>query len=116
LLILTIEVKNMGILWKENGTFKEEGIERGESLWIQKQYQDKESSNGSTGNYSIRPSLKGDISTEVAVIGAGLAGVLIAYLLQSQGVPVVVLECRTAGSGVSKNTTAKITFSAWFNL
>lgn len=110
MLILTIEVKNMGILWKENGTFKEEGIERGESLWIQKQYQDKESSNGSTGNYSIRPSLKGDISTEVAVIGAGLAGVLIAYLLQSQGVPVVVLECRTAGSGVSKNTTAKITF------
>ena len=86
----------MGILWKEYGTFKEEGIERGESLWIQK-------------HDTSRPSLKGEITTEVAVIGGGLAGVLIAYLLQSKGVPVVVLECRTAGGGVTKNTTAKIT-------
>ena len=32
----------MEILWKENGTFKEEGTERGESLWIQKQYRDSD--------------------------------------------------------------------------
>ncbi|HKL79201.1 MAG TPA: FAD-dependent oxidoreductase [Mobilitalea sp.] len=50
-----------------------------------------------------------EISTEVAVIGGGLAGVLVAYQLQKQGVPVVVLECREVGSGMTKNTTAKIT-------
>src|SRR5690554_6100784 len=102
----------MGTLWKEYGTFKEEGIERGESLWVQKQY----CNNGEgkinleeeySSSQALRPSLKGEISTEVAVIGGGLAGILIAYLLQSKGVQVVVLECRKAGGGVTKNTTAK---------
>ena len=32
----------MGILWKENGTFNEEGMERSESLWIQSQYRDND--------------------------------------------------------------------------
>ena len=99
----------MGILWKENGTFKEEGIERGESLWIQDQYRNNIDKGGDADNKTLRPSLKGEISTEVAVIGAGLAGVLIAYLLQQRGIPVVVLECRKAGGGITKNTTAKIT-------
>ena len=104
----------MGIVWKEYGRFKEEGIERGESLWVQKQYRNNkaEDYNKPIGNKSrsetLHPSLMGEISTEVAVIGGGLAGVLIAYLLQSRGVPVVVLECRNAGGGVTKNTTAKI--------
>ena len=108
------EVNEMGILWKENGTFNKEGIERGESLWIQKQYRyNKAVSNKSEDNKikseTLRSSLKNDIRTEVAVIGGGLAGILIAYLLQSRGIPVVVLECRKVGGGVTKNTTAKIT-------
>ena len=45
----------------------------------------------------------------MAVIGGGLAGVLIAYLLQQRGIPVVILECRKTGGGITKNTTAKIT-------
>ena len=38
----------MGILWKENGTFNEEGMERSESLWIQSQYRDNESEENKT--------------------------------------------------------------------
>ena len=116
MLNLAIEVNvKMGTLWKEYGTFKEEGIERGESLWVQKQYRDKKAEENNKivennlSSETLRPSLKGEISTEVAVIGGGLAGVLIAYLLQSRGVKVVVLECRKVGGGVTKNTTAKIT-------
>ena len=105
----TLEVNDMDILWKENGTFKEEGIERGESLWIQEQYRYNERKDKSVNEKTARPALKGEISTEVAIIGAGLAGVLTAYMLQSRGVPVVVLECRKAGGGITKNTTAKIT-------
>lgn len=106
---LAFEVNKMDILWKENGTFKEEGLEQGESLWIQDQYRNDKAGKDSEGGRIIRPTLQEDISTEVAVIGAGLAGVLIAYLLQKQGIPVVVLECRRAGEGITKNTTAKIT-------
>ncbi|HWT73578.1 MAG TPA: FAD-dependent oxidoreductase [Mobilitalea sp.] len=96
----------METIWKENGTFDRSGNERGESLWIQKQYRfegqpEKEKTS--------RPPLQSDISTEVAVIGAGLAGVLTAYLLQRRGISVVVLECKEAGSGITKNTTAKVT-------
>ncbi|NLO09956.1 MAG: FAD-dependent oxidoreductase [Clostridiales bacterium] len=84
-------------------------MERAESLWIQSQYRNNNSGENDSNNDVIRPSLKGEISTEVAVIGGGMAGVLIAYLLQQRGVPVVVIECRKAGGGITKNTTAKIT-------
>lgn len=86
----------MTILWKENGTFGEEGRERGESLWIQEQHKPK-------------LGLEKDIKTDVAVIGGGLAGVLTALLLKQRGVHAVVLECRQVGGGITKNTTAKIT-------
>jgi glycine/D-amino acid oxidase-like deaminating enzyme/nitrite reductase/ring-hydroxylating ferredoxin subunit len=55
------------------------------------------------------PALKGDIETEVAVIGGGLAGINIAYALQKRGIDVVVLESNRVGSGQTGNTTAKIT-------
>lgn len=56
-----------------------------------------------------REALSGNLSAEVAVIGAGMAGILTAYLLQKQGKQVVVLEAERIGSGQTKNTTAKIT-------
>ena len=56
-----------------------------------------------------RQPLEGDLETDVCVIGAGMAGVLAAYLLQEQGFRVAVLEASRIGSGQTKNTTAKIT-------
>ena len=56
-----------------------------------------------------RAELNENIETEVAVVGAGLAGILIAERLQSVGKKVVVLEACRIASGQTKNTTAKIT-------
>lgn len=50
-----------------------------------------------------------DISCDVAVIGAGLAGVLTARFLQDAGADVVVLEKDIPGAGETGRTTAKIT-------
>jgi glycine/D-amino acid oxidase-like deaminating enzyme/nitrite reductase/ring-hydroxylating ferredoxin subunit len=96
----SLEVNDMETLWKENGTFQRGGTERGKSLWIQEQFREVR---------LPKPKLQKEITTEVAVIGAGLAGVLTAYLLQENGISVAVLECNEAGSGMTKNTTAKIT-------
>ena len=56
-----------------------------------------------------REPLPGDMEVPVAVIGAGLAGILTAYYLQQEGIRAVVLEADRIGSGQTKNTTAKIT-------
>ena len=56
-----------------------------------------------------REALIGDIKTDVAIIGAGMAGLLIATLLQQKGVEVIVLEGNEIASGQTGNTTAKIT-------
>ncbi len=56
-----------------------------------------------------RQSLPQDRKSEVAVIGAGMAGVLIAHALQQAGHQVIVLEADRIGSGQTRNTTAKIT-------
>ena len=50
-----------------------------------------------------------DMRVQNLVIGGGLAGLLIAYMLQSKGQEVVVLEANEIASGQTKNTTAKIT-------
>lgn len=55
------------------------------------------------------PPLPGDLSTEVAVIGGGLAGILTAHALQERGVKVIVLEASRIGSGQTGNTSAKVT-------
>ena len=54
-------------------------------------------------------SLNRDIKTDVLIIGGGMAGVLCAYMLHQSGVPYVLAEAETIGSGITKNTTAKIT-------
>lgn len=56
-----------------------------------------------------RPPLQGNLETEAVVIGAGLAGVLIADALTRRGIRTVTLEAKQIGSGQTKNTTAKIT-------
>lgn len=56
-----------------------------------------------------RPKLEQDILADVAIIGAGMAGVLTAYSLQKRGMKPVVLEAGRTGDGMSKVTTAKIT-------
>ena len=53
--------------------------------------------------------LKGNKSTEVLIIGGGIAGVLCAYKLKNAGVDCVLAEAAEICSGITKNTTAKIT-------
>ena len=56
-----------------------------------------------------RPVCPSDLNVDVAVVGAGMAGILTAYLLKERGRQVIVLEADQIGSGQTKNTTAKIT-------
>ena len=55
------------------------------------------------------PALEGDIRTDVLIIGGGILGILCAYFLQENGVDYVLAEGSTICSGITKNTTAKIT-------
>ncbi|MGV1057955.1 FAD-dependent oxidoreductase [Clostridium perfringens] len=49
------------------------------------------------------------MKTDVLVIGAGIAGVLTAYMLKQKGRDVVLIDAAEIASGNIKNTTAKIT-------
>ncbi len=53
--------------------------------------------------------LEGDVKTDVLIIGGGIAGILCAYFLQERGVDYILTEGKSICSGVTKNTTAKIT-------
>ena len=53
--------------------------------------------------------LRGDIKTDVLVIGGGITGILCAYKLQRAGVDCILVEADRICSGITKNTTAKIT-------
>jgi glycine/D-amino acid oxidase-like deaminating enzyme/nitrite reductase/ring-hydroxylating ferredoxin subunit len=55
------------------------------------------------------PQLTEDIQVDVAVIGAGLAGITAAALLKKAGKTVAVLEAERIAKGASGCTTAKIT-------
>ena len=55
------------------------------------------------------PPLNGDIHTDVLIIGGGIAGLLCAYQLQQSGINYILVEANTICSGITKNTTAKIT-------
>lgn len=54
-------------------------------------------------------SLEGEVKTDVLIIGGGITGLLCAYFLKEQGVDHLLVEGRSICSGVTKNTTAKIT-------
>lgn len=53
--------------------------------------------------------LKGDTKTDVLIIGGGLAGVLCAFELKNRGIDCALVEGDRLCSGITKNTTAKIT-------
>lgn len=53
--------------------------------------------------------LRGEIKADVLIIGGGMAGLLTAYFLQKAGVDCVIAEADRVCSGITKNTTAKIT-------
>ena len=56
-----------------------------------------------------REPLNRNLRTDVAVIGAGITGILTAYKLQKTGKEVVLLEANRIASGQTGKTTAKIT-------
>ena len=53
--------------------------------------------------------LRDDISVDVCIIGAGIAGVVTAYLLTQQGLKVCILEESRLGCGQTGRTTAQFT-------
>lgn len=71
--------------------------ERNPSLWI------------GTTEVPDYPHPGGDLSADVAVIGAGITGLTTARLLAEGGASVVVLEAGRVCSGVTGYTTAKLT-------
>lgn len=60
-------------------------------------------------NFKKREALNKDIETDVLVIGGGIAGILIAFMLKENEKNVVVIDSGETASGNTKNTTAKIT-------
>ncbi len=68
-----------------------------ESLWTQ------------TCQLPTFESLHGDKKTDVLVIGGGICGILCAYFLRQAGLDTILVEGSRICSGVTKNTTAKIT-------
>lgn len=56
-----------------------------------------------------RDSLDKNLNTDVLIIGAGIAGILTAYLLKEQGINSVIIEADEICSGNTQRTTAKIT-------
>ncbi len=56
------------------------------------------------------PELKEDCKTDVLIIGGGITGILTAYFLHQKGIKYMLVERNRICSGVTGNTTAKITF------
>lgn len=53
--------------------------------------------------------LRGELRTDILIVGGGLTGLLCARRLTEMGVETVLVEASAICSGVTKNTTAKIT-------
>lgn len=57
------------------------------------------------------PPLKESRSTDVLIVGGGIAGILCAYKLREVGVDCMLVEADEICGGITKNTTAKITLT-----
>ncbi len=55
------------------------------------------------------PKLAADLETDVAIVGAGMAGSLLAYILSKEGYDVCLIEKNEIGNGATAATTAFIT-------
>lgn len=55
------------------------------------------------------PALEHDLTTDVLIVGGGLAGILCAHRLAQDGIRYVLIEADRICHGVTRNTTAKIT-------
>jgi glycine/D-amino acid oxidase-like deaminating enzyme/nitrite reductase/ring-hydroxylating ferredoxin subunit len=55
------------------------------------------------------PALSNNLSVDVAIVGAGIAGITAATLLKRAGKTIAVIESRQISQGVSGHTTAKVT-------
>src|SRR5690606_14638336 len=55
------------------------------------------------------PALGGDLTTDVVVVGGGIAGMSTAALLKQSGRRVVVVEARRVGRQATGHSTAKVT-------
>ena len=53
--------------------------------------------------------LRENIRTDVLIIGGGMAGLLCAKKMQDAGIDYMLVEANTIGTGITKNTTAKLT-------
>ncbi len=63
-----------------------------------------------TANLPSFPSLQEGTKTDVLIIGGGIAGLLTAYFLKEKGIKYILVEKDKICSGVTGNTTAKITW------
>jgi glycine/D-amino acid oxidase-like deaminating enzyme len=74
-------------------------LRSGQAFWLLQ--------NGLIASY---PSLKQDISCDVAVIGGGITGALVAYHLVEAGMDVVVVDRRDIGAGSTAASTALLQY------
>jgi glycine/D-amino acid oxidase-like deaminating enzyme/nitrite reductase/ring-hydroxylating ferredoxin subunit len=61
-----------------------------------------------TSKEPLIPALDKNISADVCIVGAGIAGMTTAYLLAREGKSVVILDKNKIGSGETANTTAHL--------
>lgn len=62
-----------------------------------------------TADIAERKALGTDCRTDVLIVGGGIAGILCAYKMECAGIPYILAEAGTVCSGITRNTTAKIT-------
>ena len=63
--------------------------------------------NGPLGHYFP---LDQDVDCEVAIIGAGITGALVAYYLTKEGIPTVIIDRREVGTGSTSATTGLLQY------
>src|SRR5699024_7828597 len=55
------------------------------------------------------PALKEDLGVHVCIVGAGITGIITAYLLAQEGIKIALLEADQPLGGTTGHTTAKLT-------
>ncbi len=71
-------------------------LEQTKSVWMQ------------SGEIPVDTALTADMTTDVCIIGAGIAGLTTAYLLLKEGKSVVILDDGPVGGGQTERTTAHL--------